>query len=157
MVRPLRAGEHDAIRELRLRALQDAPWAFAMTYEQEVADPPERWEWLAGQSEKGLALTVFVADDFDGMAGVYIEADKAYVWGMWVDPRARGKGLAGELLRAAVEWARERGAARVELTVSDRAQAAAALYARLGFEPTGEKMPLAANPEIVETVLSLRL
>ena len=43
----------------------------------------------------------------------------------------------------------------LELTVTDRAPAAAALYARLGFVPTGETRPLSGGR--TETVLVLPL
>lgn len=49
------------------------------------------------------------------------------VW--WVDPEARGQGV--RLLRAAEEWARERGAKRMQMVAPNGR--VGELYARLGY------------------------
>jgi ribosomal protein S18 acetylase RimI-like enzyme len=59
---------------------------------------------------------------------------RAWVEDVVVDERARGKGAGEALVRAAIEFARERGAATVDLTSRPSRQAANRLYARLGFE-----------------------
>jgi ribosomal protein S18 acetylase RimI-like enzyme len=79
------------------------------------------------------------------MAGGYIpHPDQPVVrlWGMWIDPPARGRGLADELVAAVEAWARERGAVELELAVSERADAAFAAYTRMGFELMPEREPL---------------
>ncbi len=53
-------------------------------------------------------------------------------------------------------WARARGHAARAL-VTGRAAAAAALYRRLGFEPTGEGRPMTGRPQLTESVLVLSL
>jgi GNAT superfamily N-acetyltransferase len=53
-----------------------------------------------------------------------------YVYGLYTQPQHRRRGLARALVQAAVEWARERGATRVELGAS---QAGRPLYASMGF------------------------
>jgi ribosomal protein S18 acetylase RimI-like enzyme len=62
--------------------------------------------------------------------------------------------LASHLADAVAAWARARKALTLELSVTDRSEAAAALYERLGFVPTGKAEPLASNPEILEVSLS---
>ena len=57
------------------------------------------------------------------------------------------------LLDAVAGWAAARGAERLELSVTDRAPAAAALYRAAGFVPTGEERPLPGDPPRVERVL----
>ena len=106
-IRRLCTGEGAAIRELRLRALQDAPYAFSASLADEVDDALSQWE--------------------------------------------------GRLLDAATDWARGRGAARLELSVSDRAAEAAQLYAARGFQPTGEIRPLPSDTSATEISLALPL
>ena len=43
-LRRIREGDAAPLRELRLRALREAPDAFATTFEQASAWPPEHWE-----------------------------------------------------------------------------------------------------------------
>jgi ribosomal protein S18 acetylase RimI-like enzyme len=157
-VRRLREDEVDVLRDIRLRALADAPWAFGSTYAHERAYAPERWAWFAGQTNS----VVYVALDGEsgvGMAGGFVPdepPDTVQVWGMWVAPEARGHGLARALLESVIGWARERGAATVRLVVTDHelARPAAALYRSLGFAPTGEREPLDGERDLETIVMS---
>jgi ribosomal protein S18 acetylase RimI-like enzyme len=159
-LRRLRTGESARIRELRLRALQESPEAFSSWYEREAELPDDHWDRLADASERAREEIVFVAEEDDawlGMAGGYVldgQPDVAGLWGMWVAPEARRRMLGSHLVDAVAAWARARKALRLDLSVTDRAEGAAALYERLGFVPTGEREPLASNPEIVEIGLS---
>ena len=62
-VRPLAAGEGSRFRQIRLRALQDAGFAFASSFDRERDDPVERWDELAAGSEAGEDDIVVVAVD----------------------------------------------------------------------------------------------
>jgi GNAT superfamily N-acetyltransferase len=162
-VRRLVSGEGEMFRDLRLRALQDAPYAFASSYALECDRPLERWEEIAAESEAGEAGVVFVATagtPFVGMAGGYLhreDPDLAGVWGTWVAPEARGRGIGERLVEPVVEWARVRGMSRVELSVTERAVAANTLYRRLGFTATGVMSPLPSDPSIAEMWMIRRL
>jgi ribosomal protein S18 acetylase RimI-like enzyme len=74
-----------------------------------------------------------------------------------VTAEARGRGLGRALVEAVIAWARERGAAAIRLDVTDteRARPAAALYRSLGFAPTGERAPLDSDPAL-ETIVMTR-
>jgi len=160
IVQQLRLGEGGKIRALRLGALSDAPYAFGSSFAQEAAYPPEHWDALAEQSESGEHGVVFVAIDgtrWLGMAGGYLGEENpsvASVWGMWVDASVRRHGCGRQLLQAVRDWASARGAVRLELSVTDRATAAAALYRELGFTATGELRPLASDPSINELLMT---
>ena len=155
-VRRLRADEADALRELRLRALQDSPWAFGSSFERELEHGPDWWEARAGQAGDEA---LYVADHNSalvGMAGGFVpsEPDTVQLWGMWVAPEARGRGLGRALVESVIDWA---GGRRVQLDVTDdeRARGAAALYRSLGFAPTGEREPLDSDPAL-ETIVMTR-
>jgi ribosomal protein S18 acetylase RimI-like enzyme len=157
-VRRLRSDEVDLLRDVRLRALADAPWAFGSSHARELAHTPERWQWFADQLD--AAIYVAVEDDVAvGMSGGFVPegGDAVMVWGMWVAPEARGRGLGRSLVECVLAWARERGAPQVVLEVTDTepAAAAAALYRSLGFAPTGERAVLDSHPEL-ETILMSR-
>jgi GNAT superfamily N-acetyltransferase len=156
-VRRLAAGEGERIRDLRLRALQDAPYAFSSSFERERDRTAEDWEDLA------RSAVVFVAVEDDtwlGMVGVYLpdnSPETVGIWGTWVDPDARGRGLGRLLMDAAIGWARDRGVTRVDLSVTDQANEARQLYERLGFTPTGQREPLASDPTRVEIFMTRSL
>jgi GNAT superfamily N-acetyltransferase len=144
-IRRVRPGEGAALREIRLRALRDAPWAFGATLEEEAALGDFEWEERAAANAAGETTVVFVTDDWTAMAGGYVpRPDQPVVrlWGMWIAPAARGRGLAAELVDAVEAWARERDAVELELAVSDRADAAFTAYSRMGFELMPEREPL---------------
>ena len=65
------------------------------------------------------------------------------LYAVWVDPNARGAGAGRALLEAAIEAATHRGYHRLVLEVGDHNAPAIALYARMGFEVTGETCTLA--------------
>jgi GNAT superfamily N-acetyltransferase len=127
------------VRAVRLRALADAPDAFSTTLEQDRARPDE--DWRARLSTDRTAT--FLATTADGDVGMAVGAPydgspgAAGLFGMWVDPRARGGGVGGALVDAVLAWARSRGYRRILLDVGDENAAAIALYARRGFVPNG--------------------
>jgi ribosomal protein S18 acetylase RimI-like enzyme len=147
-IRRLAAGEGLGVRALRLRALRDAPRAFASSLEVELAHPDDHWHDLARRSAVGDASVVFVAigaGEWQAMAGSFWfdeGAGVAQLWGMWVEPAARRQGLGRRLVDEVAGWAAERGALRLRLGVVDRAAEVAAFYERLGFTRTGETKSL---------------
>jgi hypothetical protein len=52
-VRRLRADEHALLRDLRLRALSDAPMAFGSTLAREEAFTPDVWQTRAAAGAPG--------------------------------------------------------------------------------------------------------
>ena len=162
-LRRVREGEAAQLRELRLRALRDAPEAFADSFEDGRAQPPERWaDWTAaGAAAKTLVTVVAVdGDRWLGMVVGRLLADApgtAWLEALWVDPSARRAGLGSRLIEAVAAWSRESGAASLELSVTVGNDAAAALYAHAGFAETGRRRPLPADPSRTEVFLSRRI
>jgi GNAT superfamily N-acetyltransferase len=153
-LRRLAPHETEPLRELRLRALRDDPGAFAETYEEARARPAEDWaSWAADP-----ARVIVVACDGDAWVGMVVcrerEARRTWLTALWVDPAARGTGLGARLIDAVAEWSRERGAIALELSVTTNNEAAAELYARTGFVPTGQVRPLPADPSRTEVFLT---
>jgi ribosomal protein S18 acetylase RimI-like enzyme len=150
----LGAGDVDRFREVRLRALADAPKAFASTYEREAAYPRETWaERLTAQGWVHL-LAVDGGGPALGMASGRVDPDPpgtGHLLGMWVAPEARGRGVGVRLIEEVAGWAVGVGLTHLILWVTDPNLAARALYERSGFRATGERQPLPSDPSIMET------
>jgi GNAT superfamily N-acetyltransferase len=135
------AGPDDweRVREVRLRALRDAPDAFWTTLAEEEALTPAQWRERLGAETSATFLGVR-AGQVVGLVVVHPSTSApgdAGLAAMWVAPEARGTGIAGALISAGVRWARGRGHPRVRLWINDANTVAARLYARHGFVPTG--------------------
>ena len=158
-IRPLRADEWQALREIRLRALVDAPDAFGGTYEDAAADPADAWQ--ARTAREGTILLVAErAGRLVGMASggrAPTEDPMAELHAMWVEPAERGTGLAAAMVEEVVGWARSAGYPAIGLGVTTTNARAIALYARLGFTDLGLRMPLREGSEHVIQVMTRRL
>jgi GNAT superfamily N-acetyltransferase len=155
-VRGVRAGEGPQLRELRMRAMADAPDAFGSTLEREAEQPDEHWSALAdGGDENG----VYVAIDDEawiGMAaGYWFERERGIVqlWGMWIDPSRRGERIGERLANAVRGWASDHGGRFLRLGVIDGSRAIA-FYERLGFVDTGERRSLTRDPSLTAVYMA---
>jgi len=142
-IRRIRRDEVDAHRDVRLRALAEAPTAFETTHAEAAARPPEAWQTRTLELADSDRSALFVADGssarLEGMLGTYLDAaGNAELYSMWVDPGARRHGLGRRLIAANVEWAREHGFDQLLLWVTEGNEPAVALYLAVGFEFTGE-------------------
>lgn len=81
---------------------------------------------LGGEGPDGLALLRF-------RPSVWSDSLDAYLEELYVAPKLRGQGIGRALLEAAMELARERGAARIDLDTSETDTAAIGLYESSGF------------------------
>ncbi len=137
-VRALEPSEWRVFRDLRLRALAESPDAFGAQLGDVLDRPDALWqERVAGRGP------IFAAYDEGvpvGVGGAFPRPDegRAMIWGMWVDPAARGRGHARRLLAALVEWIRDAGFPVVELHVTQGNDEARRLYLAAGFTPTGD-------------------
>jgi RimJ/RimL family protein N-acetyltransferase len=158
-LRRVQAGDWQELRQVRLRALADAPDAFASTLEREAAFPENIWRQRA---EGGPASATFIVVEDGigvGMAAVIAEPDpgRMQLVGMWVDPRHRRRGIAQALIGQAVRWSRDHQAHELLAWVAEPNAAAGKLYARAGFRPAGARQPLPSNPAVDEVLLRLPL
>ena len=157
-VRELRHDEWREARDLRLRALADAPRAFLSTLEDEQAYADEVWQDRAATRADRLSLVCEADGDLVGGAVGILEGADVYLVAMWVAPSHRREGLGLELVDRIVEWARAQGASRVTLEANERLEPAVGLYERAGFRRTGARRPLPTDPghDAIELRLELR-
>lgn len=148
-IRRVRADEWRRWRETRLRMLANDPAFFGMRYEDAAREPDTFWRTWTEQAATADARSAFAAEDDDGRwLGVVachlrIDPAEAQLYSMWVDPAARGRGVARALIQAVGAWGLERGVIDVYLFVQEANAPALRLYERVGFRRTGarEAMP----------------
>ncbi|HEY2442513.1 MAG TPA: GNAT family N-acetyltransferase [Streptosporangiaceae bacterium] len=155
-VRRVRPDDWATLREVRLAALADAPYAFASTLENESGQDEQRWRERIGRD------TYFLGWDGGrpaGLAGTFRQQDGDWhLISMWVSPQARGTGLADELVDVVVRHVRGQGAANLLLWVADGNDRARDFYLRVGFRSTGRRQPIRPQaPELGEEQMSRSL
>ncbi len=138
-VRRLGSDDLEVFRILRLASLKDAPENFASSYEdwEQRADDV----WLRFLTDEA----VFAAQDSgrpNGMMGVFQDPKTrmSHRWNMgmvWVDPTARGTGVADALLGEVVEYVRSAAGLQIELSVNATNARAVRFYENHGFEAFG--------------------
>ncbi len=145
VVRSVAPDEAEAWRALRLRGLQECPRAFGGSHEEESARPVDltRARLAAQAPDQAVVLGAYVDGALVGTIGVRREdglkaRHKAAVWGMYVAPEGRGRGIGGALLDAGIACARAMGGVtHMKLGVVVGQHAARALYTSRGFVPWG--------------------
>jgi ribosomal protein S18 acetylase RimI-like enzyme len=162
VVRAFEAHEWRTLRDLRLRALADAPDAFARTLAEEEPRPDSEWARQLEASVRSRSQLSLVAER-DGAASGLAYArldpespDTAHLFSMWVAPERRRAGAGRALVGAVIAWAREHGAHRLVLRVTDGNAAAERLYAEAGVRFTAELSPLRPGSSLeVRTMVRL--
>ena len=143
--RPPWGDEAKLLEDLRLRALAEAPGAFAHATAEIAAKPEAYWEEMTRSVAEPGRHAMFVAEEAAAPVGLVFglvdreQADTAHLGGMWVEPCARAHGVGRALGAAVLGWARNRW-------VTDGNVSAVALSARLGFAPTARRRPSAVDP-----------
>ncbi len=146
-VRRILVGEWRPLRELRLRALKVDPLAFCSTFAREERFAEELWQERTESGALSVTTSQWVAEGADGAflgTATIAEADgEVQLFGMWVDPTARGRGVGRRLLDVALLWTEEAFPGRAVHLEVNRGQAAAVrLYESRGFRFTGTSRPI---------------
>ena len=154
VLRPFERDEYELMRTLRLRMLEDAPDAFTVTADSERGRPMSWWRDRLASADADPKRLVLVAWNDGEPAGSALGVMDAFdptlshLYALWVDPAARRLGIATALTEAIFAWARDRGAAAIELSVTIGNDGAVRLYEQLGFSDTGEREPLRPGSEL---------
>jgi GNAT superfamily N-acetyltransferase len=156
LVRETVADDWKALRDIRLDALRDAPYAFGSTYEREAVFAEADWRRRIARGGTFLAYLPEVSAS--GLAGGYPKsADTVELVSMYVRPPARDRGVGEALVAAVIDWARARRATSLDLWVTETNKPALLLYERCGFTPTGQRQPLPSNPVLAEIAMTYTL
>lgn len=143
-IRALTEADAEPFWRVRLRALQEHPEAFRRAPEE--ADPLDvlkRRFRTAGRGDEEFVVGAFDAGDLVGVVGCRREdgvkcRHAAIIWGMYVAPEARGRGVGRRLIEHAVARARQWPEMdHLWLSVVTTQTAARRLYAACGFRIIG--------------------
>jgi ribosomal protein S18 acetylase RimI-like enzyme len=155
LVREIDTGDWQLMRDVRLAALAEAPYAFGSTYAGEAGFTEERWRARISERSVTFFASAKLAGTGEqageqggapaGLAGVYVEDGQADLVSMWVRPSARGLGVGEALVEAAAAWAKAHDYPALFLWVTESNGPARRLYQRCGFTPTGERQPLPSD------------
>jgi RimJ/RimL family protein N-acetyltransferase len=116
---------------VRLHALADSLGADDPQFRQESSFTAAQWRRRLREHAQFAAL---VDNRPVGLIGAQQEnAETVYLYSLWLDPAARGHGLARPLVAAALDWARDRQARVVTLRVAVDNAVARGVYESLGF------------------------
>jgi len=144
-IRKLSPPDAEAYRRLRLRGLQESSAAFSSSYAEEagrsLADVVARVTASADGSV--CVFGAFADEELVGLLA-FVRSSRlklahgVELFGMYVAPEFRGRGLGGALLDTALAHARALpGVRKVKLTVNASNAAARSLYLSRGFVSAG--------------------
>jgi GNAT superfamily N-acetyltransferase len=136
-IRRIKPEDWSHLRDMRLRALRDAPEAFGQTYENAAAEPELEWRSAARAASAGDRRAWFFAGPASDLGMVQTRRrppDDCLVFSMWVAPAARRAGVGRALIDTAGNWARSWGGRRIVLWVTGMNQEAQRFYERIGFK-----------------------
>ncbi len=149
-VRPLEIDDFSYFLQIQRDALLQSPEVFGSDYEWfeslSILSKEQRYEKYMNFPYQFILGAV---DEFGNIAGMigYSSADssktkhKSTLWGLFVRPDFRGKGLATILVQSVIETARDLlDVEQVQLAVSTQNQASYGLYLRLGFTVFGTEL-----------------
>lgn len=162
-IRQTTPKDWQAVKNLRLQALADAPYAFAETLAEAEDTPDAVWQERIRQNsegEKSICALAIAGDQPVGMAVGLRNPEgnnNAHLVAMWVAPEQRGSGVAEALIEFIVDWAQKLGAAALVAGVTENNPRAQAFYRRVGFEIVPNPRPLRSDPSVNEIQIQMTL
>jgi len=117
---------------VRLKALQTDPFVFGSNYEKE--SQMTEADWRARLQAKDNAIFLIYENDMPvGMTCVSVDRDDstkktAILWGSWLAPHTRGKGLSELIYQTRIKWAKQQPTVE-KIIVSHRASNLSSKYA----------------------------
>ena len=140
-IKTLGPSDVELFHSFRLRGLRENPEAFGSTFAEESVMSAEARRSHFHCTEENFVLGAFgEGGQLIGVAGFYREAHlklrhKGVVWGMYVSPESRGRGVGRALLSSLVERGRSLpGLEQIGLDVVTVNEAARDLYLSQGFQ-----------------------
>jgi ribosomal protein S18 acetylase RimI-like enzyme len=164
LIRLLNETDLVAFKQIRLRCLKEEPEAFGADYSEGLKLEDQEFLNRIASSEDRFVLGVF-APSLEGVAG-FVRAPgiksrhKGTVWGVYLTPEWRGKGIAGQLIREVIQRASTlKDIEIVQLSVVNSNKSALRLYSSLGFQKYGTEIAAlkVGDRYVDEDLMALRL
>lgn len=150
-VRALGLDDWELLRSTRLTALRDSPDAFVATVEEEEQLEEGFWRERLSRSRR---LVAEVDGSVVGLVSLGTGADRGdpdvslgELFGLWVAPEYRGKGVAWQLVQAGADTARQDGRTHLSYWVGTDNGRAVAFASSFGFRPTDNRRPMRVSSE----------
>jgi ribosomal protein S18 acetylase RimI-like enzyme len=143
-IKRIQKGEWETYKQLRLAALQEAPYAFTTTYEAAVERKPASWIEQTDTFSDGTdqcLLVAYIEHVAIGLCAFYRNTNtpcEGEIVQIWVAPEHRGTSVAKKLMDAMIQWARGTNTARIRLDVKKDNRRAIRFYQNYGFTVIGE-------------------
>jgi ribosomal protein S18 acetylase RimI-like enzyme len=155
-IKPLLPDQWLLLKEVRLRALADAPEAFSTTLAQARQYSEEDWQERARRfitHPPATSCIAFMDGAPCGMINCFLtEADNpagarsAEMTAFWVASESRGQGVGEALVVSAAHWANTRGVTMLQAWVVEDNCRAIGFYRKVGFQTTDLRQPYEPDP-----------
>lgn len=143
-LRRLLPDDFALLRDIRLLALQSDPHVFGSSFAREKEYDDAAWRARLENPDVGI-FGIFDGADIAGMTAIAVARDdaektSAVMWGSWLRPDLRGRGLSVEMYHLRIDWARAHPTVN-RIVVSHRASNLASMRAnqKHGFQRTHEE------------------
>ena len=142
------SSEANRLRNLRLRALSDAPYAFGADYKVESEKPIEYWQEYLEKTDWCFAVS-------DGVDVGLLAVDKAdadrnsdcWLASWWIEEAYRGQGIPKLMLQWLDNLCTSKGWKKQGLGVWPENERAIAAYLKLGFVKGEKPLPSRSRPD----------
>ena len=138
MLKVITEKNTDAFIKIRLEGLKDSPQTFGASYE-EGLDKDQTYNNLQNRTDEYCIPGFFEGEVLAGIIGFIREPKlkkkhKAIIWGMYVSPGFRIKGIAKKLLLEVIRRAKNiDGLSKIILSVTQPQEKALGFYEHFGF------------------------
>jgi GNAT superfamily N-acetyltransferase len=138
-VTELHRSQSSILKDMRLKALDDAPSAFVTTLESELDRPPDYWEEQFDRATWVIAQDGIAPDDplIVGIAALVRpdpESPVRFIESVWVEPAYRRRGVLRQMLDQLEGCAKKDGATELRLWVLDTNESVVWAYQKLDFD-----------------------
>lgn len=136
-IRLLKRNDWALLKEIRLNALKTDPAVFSSNHAKEAKKTDETWKAQL-DDENAACFGIFDGHRIIGMTGVAIDREDpskktALLWGSWLQPEYRRKGLSKMIYEERIGWARKHPTCE-KVIVSHRASNIASKKANQNYD-----------------------
>ncbi len=149
MIRLLNLNDIDAYQKLRALSLQLNPLSFGTAYEERRSKENIQEIWANAKEENYFIFGYFDENQTSKLLIGFMGCvripkikmrHKMEIWGVFVHPDYREKGIGGQLLESCIEKIKRiEGVEKINLTVSSPSIGALKLYQKMGFVEFGRE------------------